>query len=157
MLINNFNIQEENKTKIIAEEISKICKKGDVLAISGSMGVGKTTFIKYFIQKITKAKSVPSPSYNIYFKYNSQKAEIYHMDAWRISSELEIFNLGVLDFFQDSIFLIEWANKIDTYLPVSKLSITLEFSKTYRTISFRGDKKWKKRLDKDFKRNFLEN
>ena len=49
MFIKNFNIQEENKTKIIAEEISKICKKGDVLAISGSMGVGKTTFIKYFI------------------------------------------------------------------------------------------------------------
>ena len=71
-------------------------------------------------------------------------------------NDLEIFNLGVLDFFQDSIFLIEWANKIDVHLPVNKLSITLEYSKTFRTISFRGDKNWKKRLDKDFKRNFLE-
>ena len=58
MFINSFNIQKENKTKIIAEEISKICKKGDVLAISGSMGVGKTTFIKYFIKKISKLKYI---------------------------------------------------------------------------------------------------
>ena len=63
----NFNIQEENKTKIIAQEISKICKKGDILAISGSMGIGKTTFVKYFIKQISKAKSVPSPTYNIIF------------------------------------------------------------------------------------------
>ena len=45
MFIINFNIQEEKKTKVIAQEISKICKKGDVLAISGSMGIGKTTFV----------------------------------------------------------------------------------------------------------------
>ena len=145
------------KTKAIANSLYKLSKKGDIFALYGDIGVGKTTFVRYFISNATKTSYVPSPSYNIYFKYNSQKAEIYHMDAWRMSSDLEIFNLGVLDFFQDSIFLIEWANKIDTYLPVSKLSITLEYSKTNRTISFCGDKNWKKRLDKDFKRNFLEN
>ena len=84
MIINNFNIQEENNTKIVAEKISKICKKGDVLSISGNMGVGKTTFIKYFIKKITGAKSVPSPSYNIILPYNSKQSNIYHMDAWRL-------------------------------------------------------------------------
>ena len=66
------------------------------------------------------------------------------MDAWRIENDLEIFNLGVLDFFEDSIFLIEWANKVDTYLPVSKLSITLEYIKNLRTITFHGNEIWKK-------------
>ena len=37
------------------------------------------------------------------------------MDAWRIENDIEIFNLGVLDFFQESIFLIEWADKVDVY------------------------------------------
>ena len=45
MIINNFNIQEEKKTRSIAEEISKICKKGDVLAISGSMGAVSYTHL----------------------------------------------------------------------------------------------------------------
>ena len=79
MLINNFNIQEEHNTKNLAEEISKICKKGDVLAISGAMGVGKTTFIKYFIQKVSKAQSVLSPSYNIILPYETKHSTIFHM------------------------------------------------------------------------------
>ena len=73
------------------------------------------------------------------------------MDAWRIDNDIEILNLGVLDFFQDSIFLIEWADKIDTYLPKNKLSINLKYNKNFRTISFYGDASWKKRLNKDFK------
>ena len=79
------------------------------------------------------------------------------MDAWRIENDLEIFNLGVLDFFKDSIFLIEWADKVDSFLPTSKLKITLEYRKNLRTISFHGDANWKKRLNKDFKRCFFEN
>ena len=55
MLINKFNIHKENKTRFIAQEISKICEKGDVLGISGSMGSGKSTFIRYFIRKISNA------------------------------------------------------------------------------------------------------
>ena len=78
------------------------------------------------------------------------------MDAWRIDNDLEIFNLGILDFYQDSIFLIEWADKIDAHLPINKLSITLEYTKSVRTISLHGNTSWKKRLDKDFKRNFIE-
>ena len=144
------------KTKSIADYLFKLSKKGDIFALYGDIGVGKTTFVRHFINRATKIDCIPSPSYNIYFKYESKKATIYHMDAWRIENDLEIFNLGVLDFFQDSIFLIEWANKIDAHLPVSKLSITLEYSKNLRTISFHGNAIWKKRLGKNFKRYFLE-
>ena len=144
------------KTKSIADFLFKLSKKGDIFALYGDIGVGKTTFVRYFINRATKIDYITSPSYNIYFKYESKKATIYHMDAWRIENDQEIFNLGVLDFFQDSIFLIEWANKVDTYLPVSKLSITLEYSKNLRTITFHGNAIWKKRLGKNFRRNFIE-
>ena len=126
MFINIFNIQKENKTKIIAEEISKICEKGDVLAISGSMGVGKTTFIKYFIQKISKAKSVPSPSYNIILPYESKVSNIFHMDAWRLKSHNEALSLGITEMFEDGIFLIEWAEKIKVILPNNCLNLIIK-------------------------------
>ena len=79
------------------------------------------------------------------------------MDAWRIKNDLEIFNLGVLDFLQESIFLIEWANKIDAHLPVNKLSITLEYGKTFRTICFMGIKTGKKDWTKILREIFLKN
>ena len=146
MFINNFNIQEENKTKIIAEEISKICKKGDVLGISGSMGVGKTTFIKYFIQKITKAKSVPSPSYNIILPYESEHSTIFHMDAWRLKNHNEALSLGITEMFDDAIFLIEWAEKIKVILPNNCLNLIIKNINNKKFLEIGGNEVWKKRL-----------
>ena len=146
MFINSFNIQEENKTKIIAEEISKICKKGDVLAISGSMGVGKTTFIKYFIQKITKAKSVPSPSYNIILPYESRHSTIFHMDAWRLKNHNEALSLGIIEMFDDAIFLIEWAEKIKVILPNNCLNLIIKDINNKKFLEIEGNEVWRKRL-----------
>ena len=146
MFINHFNIQEENKTKIIAEEISKICEKGDVLAITGSMGVGKTTFIKYFIQKISKAKSVPSPSYNIVLPYKSEISNIFHMDAWRLKSHNEALSLGITEMFEDAIFLIEWAEKIKVILPNNCLNLIIKNIGNKKFIDIEGDEVWNKRL-----------
>ena len=146
MFIKSFNIQEENKTKIIAEEFSKICKKGDVLAISGSMGVGKTTFIKYFIQKIAKAKSVPSPSYNIILPYESKNSNIFHMDAWRLKSHNEALSLGITEMFDDAIFLIEWAEKIREILPNNALNLIIKNINNKKLLEIKGNQVWKKRL-----------
>ena len=146
MFINNFNIQEENKTKIIAEEISKICKKGDVLAITGSMGVGKTTFIKYFIQNISKAKSVPSPSYNILLPYKAKHFTIFHMDAWRLKSHNEALSLGITEMFDDAIFLIEWAEKIKVILPNDCLKLLIKNIKNKKFIEIDGNEVWNKRF-----------
>ena len=146
MFINKFNIQEENKTKIIAEEISKICKKGDVLAISGNMGVGKTTFIKYFIQKIAKAKSVPSPSYNIILPYESKHSTIFHMDAWRLKDHNEALSLGITEMFDNAIFLIEWAEKIKVILPNDSLKLLIKNIKNKKFIEIDGNEVWNKRF-----------
>ena len=146
MFINSFNIQKENKTKSIAEEISKICEKGDVLAISGNMGVGKTTFIKYFIQKISKAKSVPSPSYNIILPYESRVSTIFHMDAWRLKNHNEALSLGITEMFDDAIFLIEWAEKIKVILPTDCLKLLIKNIKNKKCIEIEGNEIWNKRL-----------
>ena len=146
MLINSFNIQKEDKTKIIAEEISKICKKGDVLAISGSMGVGKTTFIKYFIKKITKAESVPSPSYNIILPYESEHSTIFHMDAWRLKNHNEALSLGITEMFDDAIFLIEWAEKIKAILPNDTLNLIIKNINNKKILEIEGNEMWNKRF-----------
>ncbi len=146
MLINSFNIEEENQTKIIAEEISEICKKGDVLAISGNMGIGKTTFIKYFIQKVSKAKSVPSPSYNIVLPYQAKLLTIFHMDAWRLKNYKEALSLGITEMFDDAIFLVEWAEKIKEILPNNCLNLIIKNIDNKKFLEINGNEVWSKRL-----------
>ena len=146
MFINSFNIQQENKTKIIAEEISKICKKGDIFAISGGMGAGKTTFIKYFIQKISKIKSVPSPSYNILLPYVSKYFTVFHMDAWRLKGHDEALSLGITEMFDNGVFLIEWAEKIEVILPDNCLKLIIKNIDNKKILEIEGNEAWKKRL-----------
>ena len=155
MFINCFNIQEENKTKIIAEEISKICKKGDVLAISGSMGIGKTTFVRYFIKNISKAQSVPSPTYNIILPYETKYSTIYHMDAWRLKSYNDALSLGIVEKFDDAIFLIEWAEKIRVILPNNCLKLSIKNKNDKKFLEIKGNEAWQNRLKKI--RNYEKN
>ena len=155
MFIINFNIQEEKKTKVIAQEISKICKKGDVLAISGSMGIGKTTFVRYFIKNISKAQSVPSPTYNIILPYETKYSTIYHMDAWRLKSYNDALSLGIVEKFDDAIFLIEWAEKIRVILPNNCLKLSIKNKNDKKFLEIKGNEAWQNRLKKI--RNYEKN
>ena len=146
MLINAYNIKKESNTKYIAESISDICNNGDVIALSGELGSGKSTFAKYFIKNLIKANSVPSPSYNILLTYNSKNKTIYHMDAWRIKSENEALDLGISEMFEKSIFIIEWAEKIKNIIPSNSLKIRIKIEKNKRTLLIEGNVSWKKRL-----------
>ena len=148
MLINAFNIQKEINTKCIAENISNICYHGDVIAISGELGSGKSTFAKYFIKNLVQTKSVPSPSYNILLTYNSKDKTICHMDAWRLKNESEVFNLGITEMFEKSIFIIECAEKIKTLIPSNALKLLIKREKNKRILLIEGNVDWKKSLEK---------
>ena len=148
MLINTFNIHEEIKTKAIAQQLSNISKKGDVFGITGKMGSGKTTFIRYFIQGISKVSNVPSPSYNIILPYDCNKSKVYHMDAWRIKNEEEAMSLGITEMFESSIFIIEWADKIKSLIPENCLTLIINTKENLRKLIFKGNLNWKNRLKK---------
>ena len=119
------------------------------------MGIGKTTFIKYFIQKISKAKSVPSPSYNIILPYESEVSTIFHMDAWRLKSHNEALSLGITEMFEDAIFLIEWAEKIKVILPNNCLKLIIKNINNKKFIEIEGNEVWNKRLK--YIKNYEEN
>tara|TARA_B100000902_G_C26823290_1_gene675080 strand:- start:187 stop:648 length:462 start_codon:yes stop_codon:yes gene_type:complete len=146
MFIGTVNVENEGDTKLIAENLSKICTKGDVIALDGEMGSGKTTFARFFIKKFSSCKTIPSPTYNLLFSYKSKHLTIYHLDAWRIKSEDEFFSLGIEEMFEDSIFIIEWANKITNVLPEDCLYIAIKIKNKFRELTFKGNKNWNNRL-----------
>ena len=107
------NISKEKDTKLIAERLCKHINLGDFILLTGNLGVGKTTFIKYIInslQRINRQKlsEVPSPTFNITNEYQIKKILIKHIDLYRIKNEKELNNLGIQENLKKQITLIEW-------------------------------------------------
>ena len=107
----------EEDTVKLAQRLAQVTQKGDVWALSGTLGMGKSVFARAFIQQLTDAKEVPSPTFTLVQTYDAEKFTIYHYDLYRIKVAEEIFELGVEEAFYDGVSLIEWPEKMAAYTP----------------------------------------
>ena len=100
----------ESFAKSLAEE-SKI---GDIFLLKGDLGVGKTTFSRFFINSVFDKNGIPrpdviqSPSFPIVINYPLNKYEIYHYDLFRLNNTEELIEIGIFDNLKEHISLIEW-------------------------------------------------
>ena len=119
----------EKETKKLAQEFAAILKPGDIVAFWGELGTGKTFFIKQVCEILKTEEQATSPSFTIINEYlSSDGLKIFHFDFYRIENEAELQNLGLDDyFFNNSICLIEWAEKIQAFLPSTRYDIFLNF------------------------------
>jgi len=131
------------ETKKLGEEVGKLTKPGDLLAFYGELGAGKTCFIQGISHNLEVKDYVTSPSFTIINEYQG-KVPIYHFDLFRLNNVEEISELGYEEYFHgDALTVIEWAGKIEHFLPKEHLKIDIKFKDRYqRTISFipQGDR-----------------
>ena len=130
------NISEEKDTKSVAEKFSKLIKQGDFILLSGNLGVGKTTFIKFLINSLQKANKqkiseVTSPTFNITNEYQIKKTLIKHYDLYRIKNKKELYNLGIQENLNDQITLVEWPKIIKKIKVKNSINLTFEYKKNY--------------------------
>ena len=125
------------ETKKIGKEVSKLARPGDLLAFYGELGAGKTCFIQGISQQLEVKDYVTSPSFTIINEYQG-KIPIYHFDLFRLNSAEEILELGYEEYFYgEGLTVIEWAEKIEQFLPKEHLKIDIKFKDRYeRIISF---------------------
>ncbi len=114
-------------------------KKGDVFCLSGDLGVGKTVFAKGFAHGLLIEDEITSPTFTIVNEYEG-RLKLYHFDMYRIEDEDELLNIGFDDYvFGDGVCLIEWPERIPSYLPENVINIVIEKDLTkgedYRKIS----------------------
>ena len=121
-----FKCKLEEDTKKLAREFAKISKKGDVFAMYGTLGVGKSTFSRFFIQSLCGDIDVPSPTFTLVQMYDTNDFELYHYDMYRLKKQEDAYELGIEDAFYSGVNLIEWPENIEGLLPKTCWKIHIE-------------------------------
>ena len=126
----SFVCQDESSTQKLASLLANVCCKGDVFALYGTLGAGKSTFSRYFIQHFMGKIDVPSPTFTLVQTYSTNDFDIYHYDMYRLKHPEEAYELGVDEAFYNAVNLIEWPENIETLLPKHtwKINITINGS-----------------------------
>jgi len=111
----------------IGRELADSLKKGDVVALAGLLGAGKTVMVKGICDGLGYSGVVSSPTFNLINVY-SGKSEIYHFDCYRLESVSELEDIGYEEYFYsgNGISLVEWADKVKTAIPEDAVHIELE-------------------------------
>jgi len=116
--------------KTIAKEYSRT--PFALLLLQGTLGAGKTTFAKCFLEQMGVKEVIQSPTYTVMRSYEGAGIPLYHIDLYRLSSVEEVMEYGILDLIarEQGIFLIEWPALIREELvgvaPCSTLEFTIE-------------------------------
>ncbi|MBO7483679.1 MAG: tRNA (adenosine(37)-N6)-threonylcarbamoyltransferase complex ATPase subunit type 1 TsaE [Alphaproteobacteria bacterium] len=131
----------ETDTLQFAKEFSNTLKGDEIIALWGTLGMGKTVFARGIIQSLLgKKEEVPSPTFTLLQTYNTPKGEVFHFDFYRLKSPDEAYEIGIEDAFESGICLIEWPEKIGSLLPKNTINVYFEMTSKGRQISI-GEKK----------------
>ena len=137
-------LSSEKKTEELAAKLLKKLKPGNIVFLYGEMGVGKTAFIRYLINKFQendnlKITEVTSPTFNLLNEYQLKKIKINHYDLFRVKSNLEIKDLDLFENNSNSITLIEWPEIIEKK-PKNLIELIFKYEKDHlaRSVKIKG-------------------
>jgi tRNA threonylcarbamoyladenosine biosynthesis protein TsaE len=118
-------LPDEKATAALAARIAAPARAGDVIALEGELGAGKTSFARAFIRARGGGGTVPSPTFTLVQVYETGDVPIWHFDLYRLRDPEEAWELGIEDAFRDGISLIEWPERLGSLLPARRLRISL--------------------------------
>ncbi len=126
------DITSEKLTKELAKEFTKYLKGGEFIFLYGEMGVGKTTFVKYFINEYQKINNltqseITSPTFSLLNEYQVKDIRIKHYDLFRINRKEDINNLDIFEKDNKLITLIEWPQLIADKQDIKFITLTFNY------------------------------
>jgi tRNA threonylcarbamoyladenosine biosynthesis protein TsaE len=143
------DLPDEAATAGLAARLAAIVSPGDVIALSGDLGAGKTTFARAFIRaRGAPDRDIPSPTFTLLQVYEAPGAAIWHFDCYRLAAPEEAWELGIEEAFASGISLVEWPDRLGPLLPRRRLRVTLDFADRpdARRAVVDGDAAWRRRL-----------
>lgn len=131
--------RSELETRTLARAFAETLRRGDVVALYGELGSGKTQFVKGVCEAFKVGRHVASPTFIIQNRYDGSAADgtqmiLYHFDLYRIDRVEEIYDLGYEEFlFGDGICMIEWAERLGPLLPANRYDVSFSLGEEDQT------------------------
>jgi tRNA threonylcarbamoyladenosine biosynthesis protein TsaE len=119
-------LEDEEATERLGATLARLARAGDVILLSGPLGVGKTALARGFLAGLGHEGEVPSPSFALVQPYEDVEPAVWHVDLYRIEDPAEIEELG-LDSAVDAVLLVEWPERAGADLWPQALTLSLEF------------------------------
>ena len=127
----------EKETYAFGKRMAASMKQGDIIALEGDLGVGKTVFAKGFADGLGINEPIASPTFTFVLTYEEGSLPLYHFDMYRIADPEELEEIGYEDYFYGKgVCLVEWPGRIDELLPEHTIWIRIEKDYT-RDFSYR--------------------
>ena len=120
-------LDNEAATAVLAQKLAPLLRAGDVVALSGGLGAGKTSLVRYLLQALGHDGEVPSPSFAIVQPYDDLTPPVWHADLFRIDEPGELTELG-LDSLDDAALLVEWPERAGVGIWPEALRLTRPIS-----------------------------
>jgi len=120
-------LKSEVETAAAGAVLARASRAGDVITLSGPLGVGKTALARGFIAALGHSGEVPSPSFAIVQPYDGLSPAVWHVDLYRIEQPSEIEELG-LDAAADAVLLVEWPERAGDGVWPDALRLSLDFA-----------------------------
>ena len=122
-----FKSHSEKQTKKLAEDLGKKITSG-VIALTGELGAGKTTFVQGFAKGLKIKDKIISPTFVLIRQHKFDRRILYHIDLYRLENNINIKQLGIEELISNpnNLVLIEWAEKIEKNLPKNTVKINLK-------------------------------
>jgi len=120
-------LDDEQATTDFGAKLAGVARKGDVITLSGPLGVGKTALARGFIAALGYQGEVPSPSFAIVQPYDELDPSVWHADLYRVERASELEELG-LDSADDAVLLVEWPDRAGEKAWPNALRLTLDYA-----------------------------
>lgn len=148
-VIASLDLASPADTGALARQLAPLLHAGDILALDGPLGAGKTHFARALIQARGIAEDVPSPTFTLVQVYEpASGAPLWHFDLYRLDAPAGAYELGIEDAFEDAVSLIEWPARLGPLLPARALilAFTPGTAPSQRRLDVIGDESWRQRL-----------
>lgn len=145
----SLDLADETATRALGARLAALARAGDVILLYGTLGTGKSTLARAFVQALTSPdEEVPSPTFTLVQAYEAEPGDIWHFDLYRLEKPEDAWELGIEDAFVDGISLIEWPERLGGLIPRRRLEVALEAgaSQTSRRATLTSHTQWDDRM-----------
>ncbi|WP_133121878.1 tRNA (adenosine(37)-N6)-threonylcarbamoyltransferase complex ATPase subunit type 1 TsaE [Pleomorphomonas carboxyditropha] len=149
------SVADEAGTRRLADDIAAIARPGDVIALHGDLGMGKSAFARAVVRRLAgdPGLEVPSPTFTLLQSYETARFPVHHFDLYRLADPDELIEIGFAEAVGEGLSLIEWPDRAGDELPAERLNIVISEGEGLdgRRFSLEArDGGWADRLDETF-------